>query len=254
MATQKSRFKSALDDGGGKAKNIPTQHFSPEDLNRMCAEMLVAAGGTAADAEYVAGTLINASLAGVDSHGIIRMERYVAAIEEGSVRPQEEHELIMNKGSMALMDGKNTFGQVVARDAMALCIEKVREHGLAMVSCVNTGHIGRVGEYALTAARAGFVALCCVNGGAIVAPFGSKGRVLGTNPICCAMPVAEGGDPILIDLAVGAITSPCFVACLLARWLKSSAPHRDCADLHPGRGQGHGLPPQRRRTPRRHHY
>jgi LDH2 family malate/lactate/ureidoglycolate dehydrogenase len=90
---------------------------------------------------------------------------------------------------MALIDGKNTFGQVVARDAMALCLRKVRQHGLALVSCVNTGHVGRVGEYALTAAREGFIAVCCVNGGAIVAPFGSKSRVLGTNPICCAVPV-----------------------------------------------------------------
>ena len=124
----------------------------------------------------------------------------VGGIEEGSVRPGEKHEVVIDKGSMALFDGKNTFGQTVARDAMNLCIEKVKEHGLAMVSCINTGHVGRVGEYGLMAARAGYVAFCCVNGGAIVAPFGSKGRVLGTNPICCAVPVADG-EPLLVDLA-----------------------------------------------------
>jgi hypothetical protein len=164
------------------------------------AEMLEAAGGTAEDSDYVAETLINASLAGVDSHGIIRMERYVGGINEGSVRPAETPEVTVNKGSMALIDGKNQFGQVVARQAMNMCIEKVKEHGLALVSCVNTGHVGRVGEYALMAAREGFVAYCCVNGGAIVAPFGSKGRVWGTNPICCAVPV-ENGEPLLVDLA-----------------------------------------------------
>lgn len=124
----------------------------------------------------------------------------MGGIEEGSVRPGEKHEVVIDKGSMALFDGKNTFGQTVARDAMNLCIEKVKEHGLAMVSCINTGHVGRVGEYGLMAARAGYVAFCCVNGGAIVAPFGSKGRVLGTNPICCAVPVADG-EPLLVDLA-----------------------------------------------------
>ena len=41
----------------------------------------------------MAGTLISASLAGVDSHGIIRMERYIGGIEEGSVRPRQKHEV-----------------------------------------------------------------------------------------------------------------------------------------------------------------
>ena len=222
----------------------------------MCADMLQQAGAKAEDSNYVAETLVNASLAGVDSHGIIRMERYVAAIEEGSCRPLEAPEVrtpvlvycrspplslaaslppcvcvcvclclclclcmcvcacvcaralhmrspeqvVVNKGSMALIDGKNTFGQIIARQAMDMCIEKVAEHGLALVSCVNTGHVGRVGEYALTAAKKGYLAFCCVNGGAIVAPFGSKGRVWGTNPICCAVPVADG-EPLLVDLA-----------------------------------------------------
>ena len=48
----------------------------------------------------------------------------MGGIEEGSVRPGEKHEVIIDKGSMALFDGKNTFGQTVARDAMNLCIEK----------------------------------------------------------------------------------------------------------------------------------
>lgn len=162
--------------------------------------MLEKAGAKPEDSDYVAETLVNASLAGVDSHGIIRMERYVGAIEEGSCLPLESPEIVVSKGSMALIDGKNTFGQVVARQAMNICIEKVAEHGLALVSCVNTGHVGRVGEYALMAAKKGYVAYCCVNGGAIVAPFGSMGRIWGTNPICCAVPVAEG-EPLLVDLA-----------------------------------------------------
>ena len=57
---------------------------------RRGAEMLEKAGGAAEDSDYVAETLINASLAGVDSHGIIRMERYVGAIEEGSCLPEEQ--------------------------------------------------------------------------------------------------------------------------------------------------------------------
>lgn len=47
--------------------------------------MLEKAGGTPEDSDYVAETLINASLAGVDSHGIIRMERYVRAQSQPSL-------------------------------------------------------------------------------------------------------------------------------------------------------------------------
>ena len=101
-----SRFASAL-EGSDHEPGEYKGHYKPEDLHTMCAgepqpflrcsgrcsgsssplsaraafaEMLEKAGGTPEDSDYVAETLINASLAGVDSHGIIRMERYVRAL------------------------------------------------------------------------------------------------------------------------------------------------------------------------------
>jgi hypothetical protein len=96
MATQKARFANALDAAGTKD---PTRDYDCADLHRMCTAMLAAAGATHEDADYVAGTLISASLAGVDSHGIIRMERYIGGIEEGSVRPRQKHEVTVDKVS-----------------------------------------------------------------------------------------------------------------------------------------------------------
>jgi len=63
----------------------PAGSSSPLSARAVSAEMLEKAGGTPEDSDYVAETLINASLAGVDSHGIIRMERYVRAQSQPSL-------------------------------------------------------------------------------------------------------------------------------------------------------------------------
>lgn len=68
----------------------------------------------------------------------------------------------------------------------------------------NTGHIGAAGYYATIAARDGFIGLVTGNDKPSVAAPGSRGAVLGSNPIAYGIPV-ENGDPILLDIATAAV-------------------------------------------------
>ncbi len=72
-----------------------------------------------------------------------------------------------------------------------------------MVALRNSGHLGRIGDWAEMAAHAGKVSLHFVNtsgGGILVAPFGGSQRRLSANPIAAGVPVKEG-PPIILDIS-----------------------------------------------------
>jgi uncharacterized oxidoreductase len=81
------------------------------------------------------------------------------------------------------LDAQSGFGQVAARYAMSLAMDKARQCGIAAVTVRNSYHTGRIASYTLMAAEQGFVSVVMVNaggGGQSVAPFGGIGRRLAT--------------------------------------------------------------------------
>jgi uncharacterized oxidoreductase len=74
---------------------------------------------------------------------------------------------------------------------------------VAVVALRNSGHLGRIGDWAELAAAAGKVSVHFVNtsgGGILVAPFGGTQRRLSANPIAAGVPVPEG-PPIILDMS-----------------------------------------------------
>jgi LDH2 family malate/lactate/ureidoglycolate dehydrogenase len=105
-------------------------------------------------------------------------------------------------------DGKHGFGHYTARQAMNRAIEKAKPAGVCCVSLINTGHIGRLGEYAEAAAHAGCIGVITVGGGGknqgSTVPFGGAGGVTGTNPIAVGVPTGDDA-PFIIDFATSMI-------------------------------------------------
>jgi uncharacterized oxidoreductase len=107
----------------------------------------------------------------------------------------------------AAIDARRGFGQVAARFAIDCALEKARAQGLAAAGIHHCNHVGRLGEWVERAAAAGMVGLAfCSLGrrGAAVAPYGGAARLLGTNPLAAAVPLA-GRPPLLIDFATSAV-------------------------------------------------
>ena len=153
-------------------------------------------------AQTIATSLVEANLAGHDSHGVLRLPQYVRGIQDKSIDPNVEIEIVNQTASSALIDGHWGFGQVIATQAMEIAIEKAKAHVISAVNVYNCNHIGRLSDYVLPAAQAGLIGILFVNGHGAdqgVAPWGGISRRLGTNPMACA------GDPILIDLTTGVV-------------------------------------------------
>jgi LDH2 family malate/lactate/ureidoglycolate dehydrogenase len=83
----------------------------------------------------------------------------------------------------AVIDGEAALGQVGCTTAMRMAIAKANQSGVATVAIRYTGHIGAAGFYALLAAREGCLGIVTDNDMPSVAAPGSRGPVLGSNPL-----------------------------------------------------------------------
>src|SRR5713101_5637925 len=185
----------------------PTEVFQAAHLHSLARRLFIAAGTPPHIADAVAAILVNANLAGHDSHGVLRVPAYLASIEKGGIDPASEPEVVKETVGTLQIDGKNGFGHFTARQAMWQAIEKAKQSDLCVVSLVRTGHIGRLGEYAEMAARAGCISIVTCGGGgpgSRIVPYGGARGALGTNPIAIGAPTG-GEAPFLIDMATSMI-------------------------------------------------
>ncbi len=154
-------------------------------------------------ARTVAEHLVDADACGVSSHGTIRVPQYVQALEDKRVIADAQLRVVRETIATAGLDGGHGFGQVMARAAMDIAIERAGHAGVGAVTLVNCGHTGRLGAYTERAARAGMAGLMMSNTGGHgqwVAPFGGLAGRLATNPFSIAVPT-ESGEPLMFDFA-----------------------------------------------------
>ena len=177
---------------------MPT--FSADQLHEIAFRVLQGADVGPEHAHTVATELADANLMGHDSHGLIRLMQYVDQIQKGYIRPDAPVNLVLDKPSLAVVDGGYNLGQVVARKALDLGTARARENGSFTVLCRNCWHVGRLGSYTWKAALQDFVAIMSVNGpgGGSVVPWGGLDQRVGTNPISIAAP--RDDQPILLDM------------------------------------------------------
>jgi LDH2 family malate/lactate/ureidoglycolate dehydrogenase len=83
---------------------------------------------------------------------------------------------------------------------MKVAIEKAKNVGTGWVSVQNSNHFGIAGFHAMMALENDMIGIAMTNASALVAPTFSTERMLGTNPICVAIPA--GKEPAFVaDLA-----------------------------------------------------
>jgi uncharacterized oxidoreductase len=181
-------------------KRLPASIF-----HKLIPQMFMAAGCDHREAVIVSEHLVEASLVGHDSHGLLRVPKYLTWMREGRLLPNKHAVPFIDSGALLGVDGEFGFGQVIGREAMEMGIERVRQHGLAAIGIRNSGHLGRIGAWAEQLALAGLVSIHFVNTsgfGILVAPFGGSERRLSANPIAAGAPGPDG--PIVLDIATSA--------------------------------------------------
>jgi uncharacterized oxidoreductase len=174
-----------------------------ERLKQIVSDIFTAAGCAPPESERIAHYLVGANLAGHDSHGVIRASHYINWLRAGKVRANQELQVVFKNEVITVVDGQFGFGQVMGERAVRLGVDKASRRGVSVVALRDSGHLGRIGDWAELAAAAGKVSLHFVNtngGGILVAPFGGTERRLSANPIAAGVPVKDG-PPIIVDIS-----------------------------------------------------
>jgi L-2-hydroxycarboxylate dehydrogenase (NAD+) len=152
------------------------------------------------DADTATRVLLSADLRGVDSHGVARLSGYVRLWEVKRINADPDIKIIHETPSTAVVDGDSGLGLVVAPQAMQVAIDKAKLAGTGWVSVQNSNHYGIAGYHAMMALQHDMIGISLTNASPLVAPTFSTERLLGTNPICVAIPA--GNEPAFVaDMA-----------------------------------------------------
>ena len=169
------------------------------DLAQFIVAAFVAKGMTGADAKVIADALVWANLRGHDSHGVVRLPRYIGLIVSGEMNPTARPIFALDTPSRFLLDGNRCAGPVAMMPAIAAAGERARTGGLCVGLMRETTHTGAIGRYAEWIAERGLIALIAVAGIPLMAYHGARTRSVSTSPLAIAVPTGRG--PLVLDMA-----------------------------------------------------
>jgi len=171
-----------------------------EQLLKFCFEVFTAANMPIDAAKLAAEVLVSADLRGIDSHGVARLSGYIRLWEAKRANFQANPKIIHETPSTATIDADAGLGLVVAPFAMKVAIEKAKQVGTGWVAIKNSNHFGIAAYHAMMALEEDMIGFSMTNASPLVAPTNAIERMLGTNPICIAVPAGKE-QPFVIDMA-----------------------------------------------------
>jgi LDH2 family malate/lactate/ureidoglycolate dehydrogenase len=187
---------------GGDHDMTGTVALDVQHGTRLAAAVLAGMGAPSDIAEEVAAHLVEADCVGHGSHGISRLGPYLAHADSGVLVPAARPEVIA-EGPGTRVNANWGLSHVGARIATDLACEQAKAGSIGMAGVVRSTHLGRLGAYMERACRFDCVAMAFVGGmggSKLVAPFGGRAGLLGTNPIAAGFPTRSGA-PLIVDFS-----------------------------------------------------
>lgn len=167
---------------------------------------LLEAGGFRSDyARQTAELLVWANLRGADSHGVLRIPRYIEMIEQGIVHGRAEPRFSSEFGAIAVIEGDRVPGAAGMTMATDKAVELAQKFGIGLCSILRTSHAGAIGYFAERATKAGKVGLIMSASKPLMIYHGSRAEGVSTNPLSIGVPSGDRDRPILLDMSTAAV-------------------------------------------------
>ncbi len=148
----------------------------------------MAAGAPDAAAGLVSHSLVSANVRGVDSHGVQLLPLYIQQIEQGNLDPLATGNIVSSDRACLVFDAACAFGQVAASQCCDHAARLAENYGVGFVTARNSNHFGAAAYWGNRIKASGKIGIVLCNASPLVAPWQSKQPVMGTNPICVAVP------------------------------------------------------------------
>jgi len=181
------------------------------ELTAFVTSIFTAVGLSKDHAAEWAKMLVWANLRGTDSHGIIRVPRYIDLIKAGSIKAAPDIRIERKDGAAVVLEADRAPAAVAMTQAMAEAMDCARKVHVGMCAARNITHTGAIGYFALQAAEAGFIGIAMSASGPMMAYPGTRVPAVSSNPIAFAVP-RRGGRPFLLDFSTGVVANGKIIA------------------------------------------
>jgi ureidoglycolate dehydrogenase (NAD+) len=176
------------------------------DLTNYAAAIFAAAGVAPDMSAAWAEAVVWANLRGVDSHGVIRIPRYVDLLKKKSINPRPAMRVERSAGAIAVLDADRAPGAIGMTRAMDEAIARAKDVHVGWCAARNITHAGAVGYFALAAARAGMAGIVMTASGPLMAYHGARVAGVSTNPIAIAVP-GKRRRPLVLDMSTSTVAN-----------------------------------------------
>jgi ureidoglycolate dehydrogenase (NAD+) len=176
------------------------------ELEAFTSAIFVKAGLSREHADAWAKMLVWANLRGTDSHGIIRIPRYVDLVQARSINAAPDIRIERKSGAAVVLEADRAPSAVALTRAMAEAMDCARTAGVGWCAARNITHTGAIGYFALQAAEAGFAGIVMSASGPMMAYPGTRVPAVSSNPIAFAVP-RRNGRPYLLDFSTGVVAN-----------------------------------------------
>lgn len=173
-----------------------------QQLTQFTKSVFLEKGMSDAHADIAAKGLVLADLRGIDSHGVARLPGYLRLIDAGRINVKPKFTFKERKKTLLQMDADSGIGLVSAHFAMQEAIERTHLYGSGWVSIFNSNHFGIAAYHAMLGFEHHYIGMAMTNASPLVVPANGTERMLGTNPICIAIPGKK--EHFVLDMATSA--------------------------------------------------
>ncbi len=177
--------------------------FEASELQKFAVDLLSAGGFNPEHAENTADVLIWANARGFDSHGVLRIPRYVEMVEQGRINPKGQINVLSQTAAVLQLDAGNMPGATAMCTAMDGATELARVGGIGWCSVKNITHAGAVGYYSIRACKENCIGIVMSASGPLMAYHGARVSGLSTNPVSIAVPNKR--NPLLLDMSTSTV-------------------------------------------------
>ena len=178
--------------------------IEPARLIAFCEAIFAALKVPPNDAKLLSDSLVQADLWGHQSHGVLRAPWYAKRFQNGSMRAVTQQETIIDAGAIAVVEGHDGIGQVLAARATEEAIRRAKQHGIGAVAVRNSNHFGTAMYFSHMGAVKNCVLMVTTNASPAMAPWGGREKRVGTNPWSLAAPAGKHA-PMVLDIANTAV-------------------------------------------------
>jgi (2R)-3-sulfolactate dehydrogenase (NADP+) len=178
-------------------------NLSLDDVESLASRALTGSGASAIQADPTARSMRDAEAEGLRNIGLAYLATYCSHLRCGKVVGTAVPVVGQPDGAVLRVDAALGFCHAAFAAARPPVGELVRRQGVALLALRHSYSAGALGWMVDLLARDGFVSLGFANSSPLVAPWGGRTRMLGTNPLAFGAP-RSGRPPFVVDMATSA--------------------------------------------------